>query len=239
MKKTSLTLGWIDPGQVESRFMAGVLSLVSHLQQRGIGLDGIINYGGNYIYKQRQELWDEWVRSESEWILWLDSDVVITPEAFDYIWDSADKEHPIVSGIYYITMQPNQPLMMPAPCIFTVNSLGTFDFVQSISDTPELMKVDAAGFGCLLIHKSVVPLLHKKYPSGILFDVSVTESRQYTGEDISFFNKCLDSGIPVYAHTGAQIAHMKKFVFDKNYSNLWWNIIAPEIEKKLQNEEQK
>lgn len=233
MAKGNLTIGWVDPGHVESEFMSGVLNLVNHLIQRKIELAGMIHYVGNYIYKQRQELWDDWVSSDSDWILWLDSDIVITPEQFDYLWDSADKDHPIVSGIYFITMQPNQPLMMPAPCIFYRNEQGTFDFVQQIPDTPELMKVDAAGFGCVLIHKSVVPLLKEKYPSGIMFDVSVTPDRQYTGEDISFFKKCLDAEIPVHAHTGAQVAHIKRFVFDKNYSNLWWNVVAPEIEKKL------
>ena len=134
-------------------------------------------------------------------------------------------------------MQPNQPLMMPAPCLFTVNEQGTFDFVKEIPDEPTLFKVDAAGFGFVLIHKSVVPLLKEKYPSGIVFDVSVTPDRQYTGEDISFFKKCLEVGVPVHAHTGAQVTHIKRFVFDKNYSNLWWNVVAPEIEKQLKAKE--
>jgi hypothetical protein len=45
---------------------------------------------------------------------------------------------------------------------------------------------------------------------------------KFIGEDVSFFRKVKEVGIPVYAHTGATVKHMKRFAFDSNYYNLYW-----------------
>lgn len=228
MAKGNLTIGWCDPGTVDSLFVSGLMSVILSLPERNIKLEGLTHIIGSYIYQQRQDLLDGWIESGGDWLLWVDSDIVLSPEAFDKVWEAADEEtRPIVSGICMVSMNPNTPLMMPNPCIYRSSKLPhTFDPVHPLPPE-QVIQIDAAGFGFLLMHKSIIPKLKEKYTNGILFDVFFDESRNHIGEDISFSLKCKEVGIPMYAHTGAFAPHIKRFVMDINYYNAWWSTIAP------------
>ena len=40
-----------------------------------------------------------------------------------------------------------------------------------------------------------------------------------------FFRKLKKAGIKIYAHTGAVVQHMKRFSFDVNYYNVYWDAL--------------
>jgi hypothetical protein len=42
------------------------------------------------------------------------------------------------------------------------------------------------------------------------------------GEDIIFFRKMKEAGVPLHAHTGAVVKHMKRFSLDFDYYALYW-----------------
>jgi hypothetical protein len=46
---------------------------------------------------------------------------------------------------------------------------------------------------------------------------------EYVGEDIVFFRKLKEAGVPLYAHTGALVRHMKRFSLDVDYYGLYWS----------------
>ena len=48
---------------------------------------------------------------------------------------------------------------------------------------------------------------------------------KYISEDIVFFRKLKKAGIKIYAHTGAVVQHMKRFSFDVNYYNVYWDAL--------------
>jgi hypothetical protein len=63
---------------------------------------------------------------------------------------------------------------------------------------------------------------------------------QFIGEDIVFFRKVRAAGIPVHAHTGALVKHMKRFSLDIDYYALYWNMAAmQEQAMKLKEEAEK
>ena len=230
MTKGNLSIVWIDPGNVNSAFMSGILSVVLALPDKGIKLDGLGHQVGIYVDKQRQEMFDSWASSDGDWILWVDSDIVITPESFFKLWDAADEvTRPIISGIAMVSMNPNSPLMMPTPCIYKVTDENKFEPINPLPED-QVIPIDACGFGYLLMHKSVVKKLRDKYTNGILFDTTLAPS-MHIGEDISFFYKCREVGIPVHAHTGATSVHMKTFHYDINYYKWWWATIGPNLEQ--------
>ena len=45
---------------------------------------------------------------------------------------------------------------------------------------------------------------------------------KFVGEDIVFFRKLKEAGVPVHAHTGAIAKHMKRFAYDENFYALYW-----------------
>ena len=82
----------------------------------------------------------------------------------------------------------------------------------------QLIKVGAAGMGFVLMHRNAVTTILKKLGNVLLF-TEVNGLKEFTGEDIYFFSLCARAEVPLYAHTGATVPHMKRFSFDVNYYN--------------------
>jgi hypothetical protein len=88
------------------------------------------------------------------------------------------------------------------------------------------MKVDYAGFGFLLMHRSVADKMREFHGDISFFIESMDEANNtkdtFVGEDIQFFMKMREVGIPLHVHTGATVKHMKRFSFDEQFYKLYW-----------------
>jgi hypothetical protein len=98
-------------------------------------------------------------------------------------------------------------------------------YVHPLPDN-EVMRVDCAGMGLVLMHRSVVDKLREKFPDQSMFAEIEGLRNKFVSEDIVFFRKLKEAGIPVHAHTGARVKHMKRFSLDENYYVNYWNIHA-------------
>ena len=229
--KETVALAWCDGGLVDGRFMDGVLLATMNAPKLGMNIVNKIRVNGNQIGRQRQVLFDNWADvTKTDWLLWIDSDIVITPDALKLVWSSADKiAKPVVSGTYFVSKENERSLMQPFPALFKEGS--TKHELQIIHPLPqnELIKVDSAGFGFLLMHKSIIPKMRKVSPGYSLFAEEEGLADKYISEDIVFFRKLKEAGVDLYAHTGAVVQHMKRFSFDINYYNLYWNGLQKEL----------
>jgi hypothetical protein len=229
--KESIAFAFCDPGTVDAKFMNGIINTVFWAQKNKINITGKLRVNGNQIGRQRQMLFDAWAdQNETDWLLWIDSDIVLTPEAFKLIWDVADKNiRPVVSGVYFISKENEKTLMQPFPALFKEGK-DQYE-LQIVHPLPknQLIKIDSAGFGFLLMHKSIVPKMRQASPNYSLFAEKEGLGDKYISEDIVFFKNLKSAGINLYAHTGAVVEHIKRFSFDINYYNLYWN----GLEKKL------
>ena len=229
--KETVALAWCDGGLVDGRFMDGLLLAIMNAPKIGMRVVNKIRVNGNQIGRQRQVLFDNWADvTKTDWLLWVDSDIVVTPDSLKLIWDSADKvSRPVVSGTYFVSKENERSLMQPIPALFKEGS--NKHELQIIHPLPknELIKVDSAGFGFLLMHKSIVPKLREVSPNYSLFAEEEGVGDKYISEDIVFFRKLKATGIDLYAHTGAVVQHMKRFSLDINYYNLYWNGLQKEL----------
>jgi hypothetical protein len=218
MQKETVSIAWCDNGMVDGKFMQGVTDV---MLKSGVTFDTSIRSGGNQIARQRQnviEFWND--KCKSDWLLWVDSDVVISPEKFKLLWDSKDAvERPLVTGVYFTTDNPEEPLMVPMPTVFSFTNKGDGTFgLARMHPLPknQLIKVDAAGFGFILMHRSVVEKVKAVAPDGQMF-MEMGRGTKFIGEDIFFFALCDTAEVPLYCHTGATVPHMKRFSFDEHY----------------------
>jgi len=224
--KESVVISWCDNGNTDSLFTSSILVTSLFMGgQSDISAVGFNQTIGNQIARQRQDAIRNFEQMDCDWMLWVDSDIVLTPEVFKLLWDNRNIDtHPVVCGVYFITWEMNQTLPAPYPCIFNMvdEKVGN----RPIHPLPEnqLIPIDVAGLGLTLMHKSVAKKLRETYGE-TTFQIQVDS--QHISEDVSFFMKLKALGIPVYAHTGALVQHIKRFVFDINYYNLWWNVVAP------------
>jgi hypothetical protein len=225
-----IMLAWCDNGTVDGKFMEGV---VYTLLTAGLPITSAQRIQGNQIGRQRQTAFDVWHRKTTfEWLLWVDSDIVLTNEALHKVWDAAHPvDRPIVSGTYFISKQMESSIMQPYPAAFMAHDDNKY-LMSYIHPLPfnSLMKVDYAGFGFLLMHRSVADKMREHFGDISFFIESMEESNKdidtFVGEDIQFFMKMKEAGIPLHVHTGATVKHMKRFAFDEEFYKLYWITVA-------------
>lgn len=214
-------IAWCDNGLVDGKFANGLLTSVLG---SGVPVNYIARIHGNQIARQRQEVFDHWADNiKTDWLFWVDSDIVLTPETFKKLWNLADKkEKPIVTGVYFVAADGEVSMSQPLPAIY-LDHEGSID-IHNVHPLPkdEVIKVDYAGFGLVLMHKSIVEKMRSVSDGYSLFLEEHTE-QSFLGEDISFFRKLKKTNLPLYAHTGAVAEHVKRFPIDINYYNLYWN----------------
>jgi len=234
-KIKNFAIAWCDNGDVDSRFMQGVLSLFTDLEKFNLKIDKYFHIIGNLISVQRQRISKIFEDSDSEWVLFIDSDIFVNAEMIKKMFEFADKDKcPMISGLYFILSNPYSPVPTPHPAIF---DFTTEKQLVSSSYIPhdQLIKIDAAGLGLCLIHKSVFDKLNKAYPEYNYFNIDSSIYDNPIGEDTSFFLKLKELNIPVHAHTGVLPQHIKKYPLDINYHNWWWGNYTPNQENLVQN----
>jgi len=222
--KETLSIGWCDNGLTDGKFTEGLMYTTITAPTRNLTINNAVRVQGNQIGRQRQALFDMWADSiKTDWLLWVDSDIVLTLDILELLWNTADKiARPVVSGVYFISKQMESSLMQPMPALFDeTDSEFEIKYKHPLPKN-QVIKVDNAGLGLTLMHKSVVPLLRQKFPDQSMFAEIENVGEKFVGEDIVFFRKLKAAGVPVHAHTGAIAKHMKRFAYDENYYALYW-----------------
>lgn len=235
--KGKIMLVWCDNGLVDGKFTEG---LVYALLTSGLPIVNAGRTQGNQIARQRQAAFDMWYDGlDTEWILWVDSDIVLTNEALAKVWETADAvERPAVSGTYFISKENEKALMQPFPSLFMAHPDDRY-VMSYIHPLPkdEVIKVDYAGFGFFLLHRSAADKMRQLHGDKSFFmETSDGNDDKFIGEDIHFFMKMKEAGVPLYAHTGATVKHMKRFSFDEEFYKLYWitQAVAQMKEKKAE-----
>jgi len=203
--KEKITIGWCDGGTVEGRFMSGITNTIIESKNNKLNIVNTIRVNGNQIARQRQSLWDFWADlSDSEWLLWVDSDIVLTMPVLKMLWDTADKDKkPVVTGVYFVSSQNEQSLMQPVPAIY--NETGDPYRTQIIHPLPQnkVIPVDVAGFGLMLMHRSIIEPVRKIAGDLSVFGENQQVADKFISEDVSFCRKLKAAGIQLYAHKEA------------------------------------
>jgi len=221
--KETLSIVWCDNGTTDGKFTEGLVYSIITASGNGVPINNAIRVQGNQIARQRQAAIEMWAKVGTDWALWVDSDIVLTKEHLKTLWNTADKiARPIVCGVYFISKEMENSLMKPFPCVF--NETDNNYEIQYLHPLPlnQIVKIDNAGMGLVLMHKSVLTKLNEKFPDNFLFGENNEKGEKFIGEDISFFRKVKAAGIPVHVHTGVTAQHIKRFSVDIAYYNLYW-----------------
>jgi hypothetical protein len=237
--KETVAIGWCDNGLVDGKFTEGLMTAVIAGGANKMPIATSIRVQGNQIGRQRQVLWDYWADNlKTDWLLWVDSDIVLTVDVMQKLWSTADKHHrPVVSGVYFISKETESALMKPYPVLFNDVSEFQIQYVHPLPDN-EVIKCDSAGFGLVLMHRSIVSAMRSAHPGQSMFTETAASSNddQFIGEDIVFFRKMKQAGIPLHAHTGARVKHMKRFSLDYDYYAMYWTMDS--IQKQIKEDKQ-
>lgn len=99
-------------------------------------------------------------------------------------------------------------LCLPYPDRKTGKGTKVYDDKYNELEVNELMKVDYAGFGCILIQRVVIESLVKEYLFPCEFKTGEIEGRKMVmGEDIIFCYRARQHGFEVWTMPGIKLGH--------------------------------
>lgn len=214
-----VTFAWIDPGLVDGAFAT---SLVELFRARANRLDGLVRIEGGLLSRQRNEVVKTFLdHTSAAWLLMVDSDERMPVEAFDRLVAAAhEKDRPVVAGLYFGTL-PNPQGLLPTPIPHFYRRAEDGVMVKPVVDYPKdaLIEIDAAGTGCLLVHRSVLEAIRDNADSSEgdawcwFRDLPIEGN--WLGEDLYFCRRVKALGFPIYGHTGAILAHRRRYWLDE------------------------
>ncbi len=198
---------------VDPKTLQSMMALVNHSATHGIDIRHIGITERALIDDARNVLADTFLKSPTEWMFWMDSDMVFDPDTLVKLFNVAEgKNTKMATGIYYQRKGMNYPCVwsrgedleesgektgLCSPKSKTNKYLGTF--VIPHKDKKEPFKVHAAGFGCVLIHRSVFEVLPRPWFQFL---------KGMCSEDFYFFVNAHDMGFDLWADPTINLGHI-------------------------------
>lgn len=152
------------------------------------------------LLNQRNNLVNMALDAETNYILWLDSDIIF-PSTLSLRLLSHNEN--IVAGNYVTRQVPNKSVAFP--------KFGIWDNTLKFEEKSDLIDVEAIGFGCVMMKTSIF-----KEISSPWFEFSwSSEFNTFQGEDINLSKKLIDLGykIKVDNMISKELRHLGTYAF--------------------------
>lgn len=188
--------------------MSGIHSLPTPFIK---SLIDMINYNHEYLLGENEQIFYSFAsisyhsmarnnlarEIRGNWILMLDTDQTFSPDVLVRLLWLADKyKVDVLSGLYHIKIEPYNPV------IYKLNDEDRFEHIIGWDKDKEIIQIDSAGGGCLLIRNQVLKTM---FGNGMLPFAEI----EGNSEDHSFFRKLKMLGIQAYCATDVRVNHLR------------------------------
>jgi glycosyltransferase involved in cell wall biosynthesis len=142
-------------------------------------------------------------------VLFIDDDMAYKPDA---LLKLLEHDEDIISGLYLSRAYPHQPIIFDL-----ADEDGSCFPMYLMGDEPRLKRIEAAGFGFLLIKMNVFDKLEKPYVR-----LGELNSEEWC-DDIGFFKRVREAGIKSYCDMDVMIGHMGTMIIwpNRDASGKW------------------
>ena len=184
---------------VHSGFAFSLTQLIKTSENAGIETFLFFN-SGSVLLNQREKLVTSSLEVESDYILWLDSDMTFPSTTLLRLL-SHDKD--IVGCNYMKRSNPQTPV--------AYKKIGDWDSWVSLDEQEDLVKVEGVGMGCVLTKTDLFKKINKPF-----FEFTYNkETDDWLGEDFNLFTKFRDIGESLYIDTNLsrEIGHLGIYKF--------------------------
>ncbi len=197
---------------VEPKTLQSMMALAAYSAAHGIQVRHIGVTERSLIDDARNTLTESFLKSPTEWLFWMDSDMTFPPDTLVKLFDVVEaKEAKLATGVYY------QRLGMNYPCIWTrgetteggqVTGMGDprskynkylASFAIIHPEKKEPFEVHSAGFGCVLSHRSVYEMMDRPWFKFI---------DKTCSEDFYFFVNARELGFKLWAVPDILLGHI-------------------------------
>ena len=218
-----ITIGICSPGYVVTDFLTSLLDVARSQKQLG---QFISLQGSGVISRLRNQVAATFLdATKDDWLLMIDSDEQLDVLTFDRLCETAhDKERPVVAGLVFAGFGVvGKPYPKPVPAIFQDTENGFLPLYKY--DKNAVFEIDAAGTGCLMIHRSVLEAMREASDPNQgkdwcwFWDGPI--KGEWIGEDLLFCRRIKSLGFPIYVNTAAILPHSKSFWLKEEHHELW------------------
>jgi len=238
----SVAIGYVFDDELAASFHQSLFELLEWDRQKydpnpafnrsHIGRSPILGqrYGTDGLVTARNEVVKRFLKSDAEWLFWLDTDMGFRFDVLDRLLSVADKdERPIVGGLCFMQSHTAQDGMggfrcYPQPTIFDWFEGFGQRFLQSRKTYPvnALVPCDGTGSACVVIHRSVFEKVKAEHGPRWYDRVTNDSTGALVSEDLSF---CIKADVPVHVYTAAKTSHLKHlWLSEEDY---WQAYLAP------------
>ena len=188
--KTLIAIPCMDTVQTE--FVSSLIHM------RTVGTVQTVLMPCSLIYKSRNDLADIAVQEKTDYVLWLDSDVVFKSTLLQELMDDIEGRD-IVTGVYYMRRPPFKPVLWKT---LQMGLVPQDNFSEGYDDYPkdDIFEVDGCGFGCVMMRASILQTIVDRYHD--LF-----APLPGYGEDLSFCIRAKSCGFKIHCDPKIQIGH--------------------------------
>ena len=155
------------------------------------------------LLNQREKLIEEAKSINSDYVLWLDSDMVFpSTTALRLLNHNKD----IVGCNYLKRTKPLKPV--------AYRNIGDWDSYLPLTIHDELVEVEGVGMGCILMKTEIFKKIQKPY-----FEFTYNEqSDDWLGEDFNLLIKLREKGFNVYIDTllSTELKHIGMYAYGTN-----------------------
>lgn len=164
---------------------------------------------GSLIYTSRDNLSKKAITMGADYVFWLDSDMVFSPDTLERMFKAMEKDT-IVTGLYFRRAVPFTPVLFDK-LEMTKDGCEWTDF-KDIPDTP--FEVGGCGFGCVLM------------PTEAAVAVSLNFKQMFNpmkgvGEDLAFCWRARQSGYKIICDPSIQLGHVGHTVINAEFYNAY------------------
>ena len=199
--KTLIAVPCMD--KIDTAFCRSLLAL------RKEGEMGIQLLANSLVYMSRENLAKFAVESESDWLLFLDSDMIFGEDLFVRLLQAAQEENAdIVTALAFRRRPPF------TPCVWETIRLGLGEgddkVVKEFDEIPEgRFEIDACGMaGCLIKTETVLKVFER-------FRTCFIPLPEF-GEDLSFCIRAKQLGAKIICDSSFEMGHISQTVIDRS-----------------------
>ena len=174
---------------------------------------------GSLIYHARNRLAHSAIKNETDYVLWLDSDMTFNPDAFERLYAHIEAGADMVTGLYFRRVPPFSPVLFDK-IEFSESNIISYSEFKEIPDKP--FTVGACGFGCVLMKTDVLfdlmaEIKARKARGDLSFGASMFEPKGNTGEDIAFCWRARQCGYEIICDPSIPFGHVGHTVITRQF----------------------
>jgi hypothetical protein len=233
---SNVLLAYLHPNEVSASFHKSLISLLAHdiAGERRLHTWAEIKCTSMGIPEGRNDACKTLLSGPCEWLFFLDADMGFEPYVLEMLLSVADPaERPIVGGLAFAQREigadgSNGMRCFPAPTIldWIEHDDGIRRFTGRMHyPVNALVECGATGGACVLIHRSVIESVLAKYGEAWFDRLPDPGGGALMGEDVSFFDRTRELGIPCHVHTGIRTTHFKHLWLAED--DFWTSFVAP------------